>query len=152
MSAKIYIVQLSDKQRKKLKAFSRRGKVSERKLNRARILLLADENRPKGAMTDAQISEILHVSLTTIGRIRRQFVAGGLDRALDEKTRSGRPVKFTGDQQAKATALACSTPPQGHSQWSLRLIAERLVELEFVDSITHTSVANILKKTNWPLT
>lgn len=149
MSAKIYRVELSEKQRKKLKALSSRGKVSARKLNRARILLLADENRPKGAMTDSQIHEILHVSLPTIGRVRRQFVADGVEGAVDEKPRSGGPPKFTGDQKAKVTALACSTPPQGHSQWSLRLMADRLVELEFVQSITHTSVANILKKTNF---
>ena len=152
MSAKTYRVELSSKQRKKLKALSSRGKVSARKLNRARILLLADENRPKGAMTDAQIEEILNVSLSTIGRVRRQFVADGLEGALNEEPRPGRPIKFTGEQKAKVTALACSTPPQGHSQWSLRLMADRLVELEFVDSITHTSVANILKKTNFPHT
>ena len=150
MSAKQYIVELSIKQRKKLNALSSRGKVAARKLNRARILLLADCNRPKGAMTDVAINQILDVSLATIARIRRRFATAGLCAAIDEKPRSGRPVKFYGEQRAKVTALACSTPPEGHGQWSLRLIAERLVELEFVESIAYTSVRNILKKTNFP--
>ena len=141
MSAKKYQVELSDKQRKKLKALSSRGKVSARKLNRARILLLADRNRPKGPMTDAQIHQILDVSLATIARIRQQFSTAGLAAAIDEKPRSGRPIKFSGHHRAKVTALACSTPPEGNSRWSLRLLADRLVELAFVESIAYTSAA-----------
>ena len=152
MSTKKHLVELSSQQRKKLKALSQRGKVSARKLNRARLLLLADENRPKGKMTDAQIADILSVGLATIGRIRHRFAKEGLDAALEEKPRCGRPAKFSGDDRAKVTALVCSTPPSGHGQWSMRLIASKLVELDFVQSITHTSVANILKKTNFPLT
>ena len=152
MSAKKYKVELSRKQRKKLKALSSRGKVEARKLNRARVLLLADVNRPKGAMTDAMIHQILDVSLATIGRIRRRFSTDGLCGAIDEKPRPGRPLKFAGDHRAKITALACSTPPQGYGQWSLRLLADRVVELEFVESIAYTSVRNILKKTNCLLT
>ena len=149
MSAKKYQVELSRKQRKQLKALSSRGNVSARKLNRARVLLLADENRPKGPMTDAMIHQILDVSLSTIARIRRQFSTDGLSEALDEKPRPGRPIKFGGDQRAKVTALACTTPPEGNSQWSLRLIADRVVELEFVESISYTSVRTILKKTSY---
>lgn len=149
MSTQKHLVQLSKKQRKKLKALSQRGKVSARKLTRARILLLADENRSSGPMTDAQIADILSVGLATIGRIRHRFAKEGMDSALNEKPRPGRPEKFSPTQRAKVTALACSTPPEGNSQWSMRLIAENLVELDFVPSITHTSVANILKKTNF---
>ena len=149
MSAKKYQVELSQKQRKQLKALSSRGNVSARKLNRARVLLLADGNRPKGPMTDAQIHQILDVSLSTIARIRQQFSTDGLSAALDEKPRPGRPIKFAGDQRAKVTALACSTPPEGNSQWPLRLIADRVVELEFVESISYTSVRNILKETSY---
>lgn len=152
MSAKKYRVQLSDKQRKRLKGLSKRGKVHARTLNRARILLLADENRPKGAMTDASIHEILHVSQPTIGRVRQRLFTDGLDAAIEDKPRPGRPPKFSGSQRAEVTALACSTPPEGNSQWSLRLMADRLVELEFVESISYTSVRSILKKTNFPRT
>ena len=151
MSAKKYQVKLSEKQRKRLKALSSRGKVEARKLNRARILLLADSNRPKGQMTDAQIHEILFVSLATIARTRRRFSTCGLDAALCEAPRSGRPRKFSGEQRAKVTALACTTPPEGNGQWSLRLLADRLIELEFVESISYRTVSNILKKTNFLL-
>jgi len=151
MSAKKYKVELSEKQRKRLKALSSRAKVEARKLNRARILLLADGNRPKGQMTDATINEILGVSQPTIARTRRKFSTEGLDAALCEAPRSRRPRKFSGEQRAKVTALACTTPPQGHGQWSLRLLADRLVELEFIESISYGTVSNILKKTNFLL-
>ena len=151
MSAKKYIVEFSIKQRKKLKALSSRGKVEARKLNRARIHLLADSNRPKGEMTDAAINEILGVSLATIARTRRKFSTCGLDAALCEASRSGRPRKFSGEQRAKVMALACTTPPEGHGQWSLRLLADRLVELEYVESICYRTVSHILKKRSFPL-
>lgn len=149
MSVKKYRVQLSAKQRKQLKRLSGRGKVSARKLNRARILLLADENRPKGPKTDASIAGLLDVSLATIVRVRQQFSTLGLDGALEEKPRSGRPVKFSGSQRAAITALACSSPPDGYGKWSLRLIADKGVQLEFVDSISYRTVGTLLKKTNF---
>ena len=105
MSAKKHQVELSQKQRKQLKALSSRGNVSARKLNRARVLLLVDQNRPKGAMHDVMIHQILDVSLSTIARIRQQFSTDGLSDALDEKPRPGRPIQFEGDQRAKVTAL-----------------------------------------------
>ena len=148
MSAKKYRVVLSEKQRKRLKGLSKRGKVHARTLNRARILLLADENRPKGAMTDAQISEILSTSQPTIVRVRQRFVTEGLSAALEEKPRCGRPVKFSGKQRAQITALACSLPPEGRNKWSMRLMADRLVKLDLVSSISQQTVFNILKKTN----
>ena len=149
MAKKKYKVVLTQKQRQQLKALSQRGKVSARKLNRARILLLADENRPKGPMTDSQIQSVLDVGFTTIPRIRQRFAACGLPAALEEKPRPGRPVEFCGKQRAVVTALACSTPPDGHDKWSLRLLAKRLVELEMVETISYKTVSNILKKTNF---
>ena len=113
------------KKRKQLQALSSRGNVSARKLNRARVLLLGDGNRPKGPMADAMIRQILDVSLSAIARIRRQFSIDGLSAALDEKPRPGRPIKFGGDQRAEVTAFACTTSPEENSQWSLRLIAHR---------------------------
>lgn len=148
MSSQKHQVQLSKKQRKKLKSLSRRGETKARKLNRARILLLADENRPKGAFTDAQIASILDVSLSTIGRVRHRFVTDGLDTALEEKPRPGRPVKFTPTDRAKITAIACSDPPQGRNKWSLRLMADKLVELDLVEEISYQTVKRVLKKTS----
>ena len=149
MPAKKYRVQLSQKQRKQLRRLSRRGTAKARKLNRARILLLADDNRKKGPKTDAEIQEILDVSRSTIVRVRQQFVTEGLDATLEEKPRPGRPIHFDGQQRAKVTAIACSEPPEGYAKWSLRLIADKVVELEFVDSISYRTVGTILKKTNF---
>ena len=143
-----YPVTLSPTQRKELKALCRCGEVSARKLVRARILLLSDQNRRQGAMEDHQIHEVLDVSQSTIRRVRKQFATDGLDAALEELSRSGRPLKFDGYQRAQITALACSDPPEGHSQWSLRLLADHLVELDVADDISHETVGRILKKTN----
>ena len=148
MPKKKYRVQLSPTQREELKQLTRSGEDKARKLNRARILLLADENRPKAALTDAQIAEVLNISQPTVGRVRRRFTTSGVDAALAEEPRSGRPPKFSGKNRAEITAIACSDPPQGRSRWSMRLIADRLVELEMVETISHQSVFNVLKKTN----
>ena len=110
-----YPVALSPAQRKALKALCRCGEVSARKLARARILLLADQNRPQGAMDDHQIHEVLDVSQATIRRVKKKCATGGLDAALEELSRCGRPLKFDGYQRAQITALACSDPPEGHS-------------------------------------
>ncbi len=117
---------LSCKQRKRLKALSKRGEVSARKLTRAHILLLADQNRPQGAMSDNEIHQILNVSQATVTRVRKKFATCGLEAAIEELSRCGRPLKFDGYQRAQITVLACSTPPEGHSQWSLRLLADQL--------------------------
>ena len=143
-----YQVTLSPVQRKELKALCGRGEISARKLARARILLLADQNRRQGAMGDHQIHEVLDVSQSTISRVRKKFATGGLETALEELSRCGRPLKFDGYQRAQITALACSEPPEGDSQWSLRLLADHLVELDVVDDISHETVGRILKKTD----
>ena len=147
MPAYKYPVALSPAQRQELKALCGRGEISARKLARARILLLADQNRPQGAMEDHQIHEILDVSQSTIRRVRKKFASDGLAAALEELPRCGRPLKFDGYQRAQVTALACSEPPEGHSQWSLRLLADHLVALDVVADISHETVGGILKKT-----
>ena len=148
MPAYKYQVVLSPEQRKHLKGLCQRGQISARKLTRARILLLADQNRPQGAMTDKEIHQILDVSQATIIRVRKKYATGGLEVALEELSRCGRPLTFDGYQRAQITALACSEPPAGHSHWSLRLLADRLVELDVVENISHETVGVILKKTN----
>jgi len=145
MSQKQFLVQLSDHQRVKLQGIIRSGKHKARKITRCRILLLADG--PNGK-TDEEISDALGVCLATIFNIRRRYSQEGLERAIGEGTRSGQPPKFKGRASAKITAIACSTPPDGQARWTLRLLADRIVELKIVDSISHQSVSNILKKTN----
>lgn len=137
----IYVVNLTDEDREELNQYLRRGKSSARSQTRARILLLADEGR-----SDAEIEDALNVSRTTICRIRKRYCDLGLEFALNEKPRSGAPPKIDGRVEAELTVLACSDPPEGRSKWTLRLLADKLVELEVVDSISHMSVQRILKK------
>ena len=152
MLAKKYRVKLSQEQRKKLEDLTRRGTVSVRKYKRARVLLLADENSERAGKKDAEIAELVDTSLSTVNRVRRRFVEEGLEVALSEKPRPGKPRTFSGRDRAAVTALATSEPPEGRARWSLRLLADKLVELEIVDSISHRTVRDILKKTNSSLT
>ena len=145
MSQKQFLVQLSAHQRVRLQGIIRSGKHKARKITRCRILLLADG--PNGK-TDEEISDVLDVCLATIFNIRRRYSQEGLERAIGEGIRSGQPPKFKGRAAAKITAIACSTPPDGQARWTLRLLADRIVELKIVESISHQSVSNILKKTN----
>ena len=138
---KLYSVSLKEEDREELSQYLRRGKASARSLTRARILLLADEGRP-----DKEIAETLRVSKSTVNRIRKRYCEGDLDFALHEKARSGAPPKLDGKMEAQLTLLACSEPPDGRSKWTLRLLADKLVEMEVVDSISHMSVQRLLKK------
>lgn len=149
---KEYRVELTPEQREQVEELTCRGEIKVRKYKRARILLLADENHPKGGKTDAEIAEQIGVASITAHRIRKRFVLEGLVAALEEKSRPGAPDKFSGQQRAKVTALACSDPPEGHARWTLRLLADKLVELEMVESISHDTVDRILKKTDCSLT
>ena len=139
---KLHIVSLNEQEREELKRYLRKGKSSARSLTRARILLLADEGRD-----DEEIAETLKVSKSTVSRIRTRYCESGLDSALHEKARSGAPPKMDGRIEAQLTLLACSEPPEGRSRWTLRLLADKLVELEAVESISHMSVYRLLKKT-----
>jgi len=145
MSQKHFRVQLNEQERLRLQKIVRSGKDKARKITRCRILLLADE---ANGNKDKEISDALNVCLATIFTIRRRYSQEGLERAIGERARSGQPPKFKGRAAAKITAIACSTPPKGQARWSLRLLADRAVELKIVDSISHQSVRNILKKTN----
>jgi transposase len=145
MSQKQFRVQLNEQERLRLQKIVRSGKDKARTITRCRILLLADEANGK---KDEEISDALNVCLATIFTIRRRYSQEGLERAIGEGARSGQPPKFKGRAAAKITAIACSKPPEGQARWSLRLLADRAVELKIVDSISHQSVRNILKKTN----
>jgi len=114
----------------------------------ANVILATDENNPTGKMTEAEVAEQFHVNKQTVHTIRRAFSENGLDAALGRKKRMTPPVeaKITGDIEAKIIALSCSTPPAGRAKWSLRLLAERTVELQYLDSISHEAVGRLLKK------
>jgi len=148
MPKKEYHVSLTQAQRDELEKLTRRGTIKVRKYKRARVLLLADEAHQDGHKSDEQIAELVGISTATIQRVRRRFSQEGLEAALGEKSRPGRPSKFTGRDRAEITALACSDPPEGHTRWTLRLLADKLVELEIVESIHHDTVREVLKKTN----
>lgn len=149
MSQKSHCVKLSKHERRYLQKIVESGKDKARKITRCRVLLLADEAKGK---TDEEISDALNVCLATIFNIRRRYHQGGLERAIQEAARSGQPPKFNGKSMAKITAIACSKPPEGHARWSLRLLADSIVELDIVESISYQSIRNILKKTNLSLT
>ena len=146
---KKYRVELTKAQREQLETLTSSGTIKVRKYKRARVLLLTDEAHKGGRKSDEEIKERVNISLPTIQRIRRRFVEEGLEAALNERPRPGKPKTFSGEQRAQITALACSEPPEGHTRWSLRLLADKLVELELVDSISHVTVQDVLKKTNF---
>ena len=147
---KRYLVILTKEEQKQLYQLIRAGKEKPCKQTRARILLKADQGEFGPACTDQQISQALEVHVTTIERLRKRFVEDGFEACLqrrpDAKPRFRR--KLDGAQEAQLVTLACSTPPDGQTQWSLRLLADKLVELQVVDSISHVTVHRILKKTN----
>jgi len=141
MSKKRYVVDLTKDERGQVLELTRKGKVSTRKVTRARILLKADEG-----WTDEQIVAALNSSLSTVERTRRRFVEGGMHKALNDDPRPGARRKLDGRGEAHLIALTCGEPPDDHEHWALRLLAERLVELGVVDSISHEAVRQTLKK------
>jgi transposase len=136
MPAIKYIVDLTDEEREQLLQLLRKGKSAARKLTRARILLKAEE----------QVAQALHVGSATLGRVRQRFVEEGLESALNERPWPGQRRKLSGKQEAHLIAVACSSPPQGHGRWSLRLLAGKVVELGLANSISPETVRKLLKK------
>jgi transposase len=139
-------VQLSEAERDALEALVRKGKSSARIYRRALGLLELDRGK-----TLAAVAETTGVTYQTISTLRDKYKEQGLG-CLEDKPRTGRPAEITGEQRAKITALACSKPPEGHSRWSLRLLADKVVELGYCASVSHTEVGKILKKTHSSLT
>ena len=143
MPAKLYRVNLTQSERQQLLDIARRGKSSARKVKRSLILCKADEG-----LTDQQVSQALLVGPSTVSRVRRRFVEEGLESALKERPRPGQRRKLDGRQEAHLVAVACSAAPQGRAHWTLRLLADKVVELELADSISPETVRQVLKKTN----
>jgi transposase len=135
-------IRLSPEDRETLQQLTRKGRISARKLNRVHILLLADEGR-----VESDISQILGTSGNTIWRTKKRYNEGGLDWAVNEQERAGAPPKLDGKQEAFLVALACSDPPEGRERWTMQLLADKLVELNMVPSISDETVRTILKKT-----
>src|ERR671932_1068133 len=140
-------IYLTDDQRTTLNTLIRSGSAPARTHTRARILLLLDRHQAE-PWTDEAIATALRCHRNTVGNVRRRFVTAGLQAALYQKPLPPRaPTKLTGDVEAHLIALACSTPPEGQQRWTLRLLANRLVELGLVEKISHVAVGARLKKT-----
>ena len=153
MPKKRYPVILDRNQRDYLIDLTSSGTESARKLTRARILLKADEGELGPAYADKEIKEAVEVSVSTIERTRKTFLLEGLEAALIPKKRSkpSRPQKFDGEKEAHLIALACSPAPEGYSRWTLRLLAEKMVELNHFSSVSHETIRRTLKKTHLDL-
>lgn len=144
MANKKYIVKLSPEELDHLQEMISSGKHSAKKILRARVLLKADDSWP-----DRKIAEALEIHAITIERMRQQFVEEGLESFMTRrKSRRKYLRKLDGRQEAQLTTLACSQPPEGRARWTLRLLADRMVQLDYVESVSHETVRQVLKKMN----
>jgi transposase len=146
---KTNIVTLTQAQRHQLKQLIAAGHGPARQLAHARILLKADQGPQGPGLPDAAIVQAVEVSLPTIQRVRQRFVKEGLEAALKRRLpRVPKAHKLDGRQEAQLIALACSEPPAGQIRWTLRLLADKMVELAYVDTVSYGTVRRVLKKTN----
>lgn len=146
---KKYKVTLTQDEVDELTSITKKGKRNARVLKNALILLNVDEGEYGKAKTDEEVAEVLQVTVRTIENIRKRFVMDGFEVALYGKPRQRTyDRKMDGDAEAHLIALSCSEPPEGFSRWSLRLLSEKMVELRYVDSLSHETVRRVLKKTN----
>jgi transposase len=144
-----YVVRLSGAELEELAVVVRRGKVAAAKRRRAQVLLKADAGPVGSGRTDQEISGALDVSVGLVHDVRLAYVEQGLSAALEWKPKSRhRARKLDGEQEARLIALACGPAPEGRARWTLRLLADKLVELEIVDSISKDAVRSVLKKTS----
>jgi transposase len=148
MRKKKYLVQLKPEERSQLKEVVTKGKTPAYQIRHANILLLTDTNGP--GWTDDAIAEALSVNINTVGRVRQRFMKQGLEAALSRKKQDypSHPPKFDGAAEARLIALSCSQPPEGYSRWTLKLLADKAVELEIVDSVVPETIRQTLKKTS----
>jgi len=143
-------IHLTTEQRGELERLIRAGHSPARTQTRARILLLSDRSNGQ-KRTAREVAMALLCSPSTVANVRRRFNRSGLQASLYEKPRPGQRPKVTGDVEAKLTMLACSDPPEGHTRWTLRLLANRMIKLEYIDYISHVTVGEVLKKTKLSL-
>jgi hypothetical protein len=139
-------IELTSEERTELEKLIRTGNAPARTHTRARILLLSDRSQGQ-KRTDQEVADAVLCCKNTVRNVRRRFLSGGLQAALSDKGWPGASPKFTGEVEAKLVMLACSEPPEGAARWTLRLLADKMVELHSVDSMSHVTVGEILKKT-----
>jgi len=144
-----YVVLLTETERRELEQLIAGGTAPARKLTHARILLKADRGPQGPGWVDERIAESVEVSPATIARVRRQWVEAGVEAALNRRApRREYRRKLDGTHEARLIALTCGAPPAGQARWSLRLLADKLVELEVVEAVSYQTVRRVLKKTN----
>lgn len=139
-------IRLTEEERNELEHLIHTGNTAARKQTRARILLLSDRSQGQ-KRTDQAVADAVLCSKSTVSSIRHRYMAGGLPQALNDKGWPGARPKLTGEIEAKLITLACSQPPEGHARWTLRLLANQMVELGYLEEISHVTVREWLKKT-----
>jgi transposase len=143
-------ITLTEEERTELLQLIKSGKHSARVLGRARVLLLLDRSQGQ-KMKLNEVADAMLTSIGTVSNVKRRYLKGGLEQGLHDRPRPGAKPKIDGEVEAHLIALVCSDPPEGQVRWTLRLLADKLVELELVESISHVAVGNALKKTNLSL-
>ena len=147
-----YAIKLTKSEVEELTGIINKGSHTSQTYRTAYILLNCDEGEYSKKVTNAQISKVLNVGMRTIDRVKKRFIEEGLELALERRpSRRLYERKADGDFEARLVALCCSEPPKGFARWSLRLLADTLVELNYVESISHVTVGGVLKKTNFSL-
>jgi transposase len=144
--SKKYIVRLSKVERSELTEMVKIGKAAAHKRIHAQVLLKADEGKYGPSWKDSKIAEAFDVSIRTVERLRERLCGNGLPKALERAKGGGRKRKLDGAQEARLTAIACSEAPEGFAKWTLRLLADKMVELKITDNISHEAVRRALKK------
>ena len=149
MPAKIYKVTLEKEEREELAALVNKGKGNARRMRRARILLMADENQEKGGWKDADIAKALSSTVRAVERARQKCVGEGIEAALNHtRPKKARSKILDGEAEARLVQLACSEAPDGREDWSMQLLADKLIELEVVETVSRETVRTTLKKMN----
>lgn len=147
-----YRIRLSQEEVKELRIIINKGSHTSQTFRAAYILLNCDEGDYSEKVTNEQISKVLKVGMRTIDRVKKKFIEDGFEKVLERRVSSRiYDVKIDGDVEAKLIKLCCSEPPSGFAKWSLRLLADKMVELKYIESISYVSVGNVLKKMNLSL-
>jgi len=147
-----YTIKLSPEEVKELRTIINKGSHTSQTFRGAYILLNCDEGDYSEKVTNEQISKVLKIGMRTIDRVKKKFIEEGFEAVLERRPSTRvYDVKIDGDVEAKLVKLCCSEPPSGFAKWSLRLLADKMVELQYVDSISYVSVGNVLKKMNLSL-
>ena len=147
-----YTIKLLKKEVEELQSIINKGSHTSQTFRTAYILLNCDEGKYSEKVTNEQISKVLKVSMRTIDRVKKKFIDEGIDTVLERRpTQRVYETKVDGDLEAKLVTLCCSEPPKGFAKWSLRLLADKMVELKYVETISHVTVGSVLKKMNLSL-